>query len=100
MEKTQEKSMGSWFKEEHLYRSTAISLKQKCERMVSHVYHVASNGCVNLSWSQEEVKKVESWETVMMRRFSVSRKKKKMKRGLEERPHQSEWTDEKSAEKS
>ena len=43
------KGMNWWFKEAHLYRSQAKSLKRKCERMVIHVHKCG------LEWKCESV---------------------------------------------
>ena len=69
-------TMNSWFKEAHLYRSKGISLKSQGESMVSHVHSVASNGCVNWSWPQEKMKRVEDRETGMIIEIFRFREKK------------------------
>ena len=60
---------GSRFKEAPLFRSKAISVRKKCERMVCHVHRVASNRCVNWSWSLKKMKRVKERKTVMMRKI-------------------------------
>ena len=81
------KGMGSWFKEAQLDRSKAISPKRPRETMVSHGYHVTSNGW---SWSLEKMKKAQVWETVMMRHiFPRLRLPDRSERGGLETMHES-----------
>ena len=47
----------------------------KCDKMVSHVCSVDSKGRVKWSWSQEQMKKVKGWESVMMRKICQFQKK-------------------------
>ena len=54
MDRTLKKGMNSLYKEAHVYRSKELSVRMKCEKRMSHV---ASNGIVNCSWSQEKIKK-------------------------------------------
>ena len=47
--------MGSWWRNALIYRAKGLSLKTKCERVVSHVVSTALNGRVNWPWSGERV---------------------------------------------
>ena len=56
-------------KEARISRSNLVSVKQKCSRMVSHIYSIVSLGCDNWSWPQHTMNRLKRWETVMMRRI-------------------------------
>ena len=75
MTKTPKKGTDSWFKEAHLHRSTAISRTRKCQRMVRYDYQVASKWLCELVLVTTKMKKVNDWETVMMRNMFRLRKK-------------------------
>ena len=61
---TLKSGMNSWFKEAQVYRSKAVSLRQKLGKLDESC---VQSGVEWLSWSEEKMNEVLRWETVMMR---------------------------------
>ena len=66
-DKTLREGMGSWWRDVQIYRAKIVSLRRKCDRMVSRVFSTALNGSVNWSWSTESVVKDKRWESKTLR---------------------------------
>ena len=46
-EKTLRKGMGSWWRDAKIYPSKSVSLKTKCQRVISHVFSTALKSSAN-----------------------------------------------------
>ena len=67
VEKTLRKGMGCWWRDAYIYRSKSVSLKTKCQRVVSHVFSTALNSSVNWNWTNINARAVQRWETKILR---------------------------------
>ena len=56
-------------------RAKSVSLRNKCDRVVSHVFSTALNGSVSWSLSLERVMRVKRWESKNLRLTSRRRMK-------------------------
>ena len=54
-------------RDKHIYRAKTVLLKNKCERVHSHVYSTVLNGSINSPWSGAMITKVRAWEFQMLR---------------------------------
>ena len=67
VEKTLRKGMGSWWRDAEIYRSKSVSLKTKCQRVISHVFSTALNSSANWTWNVYNARMVHRWETKILR---------------------------------
>ena len=54
-------------KKTYIYIEKTVSLRTMCERVVSHVLSTGAPNSLNSSWCQKGVKKIERWETKILR---------------------------------
>ena len=67
-ERTLKKGMGGgWWRDARIYRAQSVSMKAKCESVVSHVFSTALNRSVNWLWIGERVMRVKRWESKILR---------------------------------
>ena len=59
-EGTLKKGMGSWWRDAHVYFAKSVSLRTKCERVVSQVLSIGLHGSLNWAWDVERVMKVKT----------------------------------------
>ena len=52
--------MGKWWRDGQIHRAQSVSLRTKCERVVSHVFSTALNGSVHWPWGVERVLKSQT----------------------------------------
>ena len=56
-ERTTCKGMGSWWRDEHIYRSKTVSMAAKCKRVQSHEHSTVLKGSINWPWSGAKINK-------------------------------------------
>ena len=59
--------MGSWWRDAYIYRSKSVSLRTKCQRVISHVFSTALNSSANWTWHVYNARMVHRWETKILR---------------------------------
>ena len=67
VQKTLRKGMGSWWRDVYIYRSRSVPLKNRRQRVVSHVFSTALNSSLNWNWTINIARMVRYWETKIMR---------------------------------
>ena len=67
VEKTLRKKMGSWRRDADIYSSKSVSLRTKCQRVISHVVSTALHSSANWTWNFYNARTVHRWETKILR---------------------------------
>ena len=66
-ERTMCKAMKSWWRDKYIYRTKTVLLKDKCQRVHSHVYSTVLKSSINWPWSGATITKVQAWESQILR---------------------------------